>query len=40
MINEGTGEPFKATDFHIGFVVKLPSVSLEVIHGWVADGIT
>lgn len=30
MINKDTGEPFKARDFHIGSVTKLPSVSLEV----------
>lgn len=30
MINKETGEPFKAADFHIGFVASLPSVSLEV----------
>lgn len=30
MINKDTGEPFKAGDFHIGFVASLPSVSLEV----------
>ncbi|CAM9470914.1 unnamed protein product, partial [Laminaria digitata] len=31
MINKDTGQPFKAGDFHIGFVASLPSVSLEVI---------
>lgn len=30
MINKDTGEPFKARDFHVGSVAKLPSVSLEV----------
>ncbi|CAM9952189.1 unnamed protein product, partial [Scytosiphon promiscuus] len=31
MINPDTGEPFKARDFHIGSVAKLPSVSLEIV---------
>ncbi|CAM9836272.1 unnamed protein product, partial [Ectocarpus sp. 13 AM-2016] len=31
MVNEATGEPFKARDFHIGSVAKLPSVSLEIV---------
>ncbi|CAM9171599.1 unnamed protein product [Ectocarpus sp. 8 AP-2014] len=31
MVNEATGKPFKARDFHIGSVAKLPSVSLEIV---------
>lgn len=33
MINKDTGEPFKASDFRIGSVAKLRSVSLEVCKG-------
>lgn len=30
LVNKDTGEPFKARDFYVGTVAKLPSVSLEV----------
>ena len=32
VINEVTGEPFRAGDFCLGFVAKFPTVSLEVGH--------